>query len=135
LTTTTRAEETSAGRRILVVDDNVDAGEILADLLRTLGHEVAIAYDGPQALIALESFDADVAVLDIGLPVMDGYELAGLIRQGARKPVPRLLALTGYGQPEDVARSLAAGFDEHFVKPVSIESLIEVLKRPAGRPL
>ncbi|HXI57861.1 MAG TPA: ATP-binding protein [Polyangia bacterium] len=123
----------SEGLRILVVDDNVDAGETLADLLRALGYEVAVAYDGPQALIALESFDADVAVLDIGLPIMDGYELAGLIRHADRKRVPRLVALTGYGQPDDIARSRAAGFDRHLVKPVAVDSLVQAIA--PGAPL
>ncbi|MEA2697182.1 MAG: hypothetical protein QOI66_1453 [Myxococcales bacterium] len=118
--------------RVLVVDDNVDAGETLADLLRTLGHEVAVAYDGPQALIALESFDADVAVLDIGLPIMNGYELAGHIRQAGRKRIPRLVALTGYGQPDDIARSLAAGFDQHLIKPVGVDSLVTAIAAGAS---
>jgi PAS domain S-box-containing protein len=117
-------------RRILLVDDNVDAAEMLADLLGTLGHDVAIAYDGPQALIALESFDADVAVLDVGLPVMDGYELAGRIRSAVLRQRPRLVALTGYGRPDDVTRSRAAGFDEHLIKPVDIDALLEALEWP-----
>jgi PAS domain S-box-containing protein len=117
-------------RRVLLVDDNADAAEILGELLRTLGHEVAIAYDGPQALIALESFDAEVAVLDIGLPVMDGYELASRIRADFRRRSPRLVAVTGYGQPDDLTRSRKAGFDEHLVKPVGINSLIEAIEGP-----
>jgi CheY-like chemotaxis protein len=118
--------------RILLVDDNIDAAESLGELLLALGHEVAIAYNGPQALIALESFDADVAVLDIGLPVMDGYELAGRIRGDVHRRTTRLVALTGYGQPNDVARSREAGFDEHLVKPVDIDSLIEALEMPSA---
>ena len=112
------------------MDDNVDAAETLAELLGALGHEVAIAYDGPQALIALESFDADVAVLDVGLPVMDGYELAGHIRGAVRRHRPRLVALTGYGRPDDVKRSREAGFDEHLIKPVDIDALLEALECP-----
>jgi PAS domain S-box-containing protein len=126
----TQTAQPPGRRRILVVDDNVDAAETLADLLRALGHEVAIAYDGPQALIALESFDADVAVLDIGLPVMDGYELAGRIRGAAPGRRPRLVALTGYGLPDDVTRGRAAGFDEHLIKPVDIDALLEALELP-----
>jgi CheY-like chemotaxis protein len=81
-------EKTAAGahKRILLVDDNADATDMLRDMLTDLGYQVAVAYDGPQALSALESFQADVAVIDIGLPVMDGYELAGHIRGAAMAP-------------------------------------------------
>jgi CheY-like chemotaxis protein len=116
--------------RILIVDDNVDAVEALAEVLGTLGYEVVIAYDGPQALIALESFDAEVAILDIGLPVMDGYELAGRIRGAVRGGMPRLVALTGYSQPDDLRRSREAGFDKHLVKPVNIASLTKAIEGP-----
>jgi CheY-like chemotaxis protein len=108
-------------RRVLVVDDNVDAAELLADLVRAAGHEVELAHDGPQALRALDTFRPDVGILDIGLPVMDGYELAARLRE--RLPV-RLAALTGYGQDHDRARSQAAGFEAHFVKPVAPDQLL-----------
>jgi two-component system CheB/CheR fusion protein len=114
-----------AYKRILLVDDNTDATELLRDMLTDLGYQVVVAYDGPQALAALERFQADVAVVDIGLPVMDGYELAGRIREEAH--VPRLIAMTGYGQPADLVRSREAGFDEHLVKPVDVASLIAVI--------
>jgi two-component system CheB/CheR fusion protein len=116
-----------AHKRILLVDDNADATDMLRDMLTDLGYQVAVAYDGPQALSALASFHADVAVIDIGLPVMDGYELAGHIRGDGR--VPRLIAMTGYGQPADLVRSRQAGFDEHLVKPVDVTALITVIDR------
>jgi CheY-like chemotaxis protein len=106
--------EIGAYQRILLVDDNVDATNMLRDMLTDLGYQVAVAYDGPQALVALETFRPDVAVIDIGLPVMDGYELASHIRQDGH--VPRLIAMTGYGQPADLARSRQAGFDSHLVQ-------------------
>ncbi len=104
-------------RRVLIVDDNVDAAELLAELLRSVGHEVVVAHDGMQALRATENFCAELAFLDIGLPVMDGYELAVRLRQ--QREACRLIALTGYGQDQDRARSAAAGFDQHLVKPVA----------------
>ena len=116
-----------AHTRILLVDDNADATDMLRDMLTDLGYQVAVAYDGPQALVALEQFQADVAVIDIGLPVMDGYELAGHIRRGSQ--VARLIAMTGYGQPADRARSSEAGFDDHLVKPVDVAALLHVIHR------
>ena len=110
------APAASRSKRVLVVDDNVDAAELMAELLKMSGHEPAVAHDGPQALRTLEHFDAAVAFLDIGLPAMDGYELASRIR--ARGLPIQLVALTGYGQAADLAKSRAAGFDRHLVKPV-----------------
>ena len=110
-------------RRILVVDDNEDARSLLADMLSALGHEVETACDGPTALATFDSFRPDVAILDIGLPGMDGYEVAERIRNahGARV---RLLALSGYGQPADRARGHGAGFDVHLVKPIDVRTLL-----------
>ena len=109
-------------RKILVVDDNVDAAEMLAEYLTALGHEVAVAHDGPEALLKQATFHPDIGLLDIGLPVMDGYELATRMRQEAGAPLG-LVALTGYGQDEDRQRSRKAGFDEHLVKPVELDEL------------
>ena len=114
-----------AYKRILLVDDNADATEMLRDMLTDLGYQVVVAYDGPQALAALEGFRADVAVVDIGLPVMDGYELAGHIREEGH--VRRIIAMTGYGQPADLVRSREAGFDEHLVNPVDVAALVAVI--------
>jgi signal transduction histidine kinase/DNA-binding response OmpR family regulator len=115
------AADESGMASILVVDDNVDAAETLRELLQMMGYAVEIAFDGPSALRKLDRRWPDVAVLDIGLPGMDGYELAALIRQAAR-PI-QLVALSGYGQESDTKRALAAGFDRHLTKPVSFDEL------------
>jgi signal transduction histidine kinase len=109
-----------ARRRVLVVDDNRDAAELLAESLRESG-EVRIAHDGPGALAMLSEFTPDVALLDLGLPVMDGFELARRIH--AILPAVRLIAVSGYGQDRDRRRSAAAGFVEHLVKPVEFARL------------
>ncbi len=105
-------------RRALVVDDNVDAAESLVLLLRLRGHEVAIAFSGPMALEAVAAFHPDIVLLDIGLPGLDGYQVARAIRrqEGGAKVI--LVALTGYGQEEDRRLALEAGFDHHLTKPV-----------------
>jgi PAS domain S-box-containing protein len=114
----------SKRRRILLVDDNDDARMLLADVLATFGHKVEVAGDGPAALAILKVFKPDVAILDIGLPGMDGYELAARIHDLPGHRTLRLLALTGYGQPEDAKRTKAAGFDVHLVKPIDFQSLL-----------
>jgi CheY-like chemotaxis protein len=111
----------TATASILVVDDNVDAAETLRELLQMLGYAVETAFDGPAALKKLQARWPVVAVLDLGLPGMDGYELAALIRQ-AGKPI-QLVALSGYGQESDTRRALVAGFDRHLTKPVSFDQL------------
>ena len=116
-----------ARQRILVVDDNEDALELLAEVLRNAGHVVTTARDGPTALKVMRTFHADVAILDIGLPVMDGYELAGRLRAELGKELPRLIALTGYGQDSDRARAKQAGFAEHLTKPVDGGRLLGAL--------
>ncbi|HEY2748682.1 MAG TPA: ATP-binding protein [Polyangia bacterium] len=110
-------------RRVLIVDDNEDALELLAELLRAQGHEVRTATDGASALTILRQAKPEVAILDIGLPVMDGYELAQQIRAELADGAPRLIALTGYGQQTDRARSEEAGFAAHLVRPVDVELL------------
>ena len=120
-------------RRILLVDDNEDASEMLAEMLRTLGHEVVLAHDGPTALQKLRAFAAEVAILDLGLPVMDGFELARQISETSTKSRPRLIALTGYGREGDIARTRAVGFEVHLVKPVDAMLLIAALD-PASSP-
>jgi len=110
-------------RRVLVVDDNVDAAESMAMLLRMRRHEVRVVHDGPSALEAATDFQPDVVLLDIGLPGMSGYEVARKLRQepGGERLV--LAAMTGYGQDEDRRRSKEAGFDQHFTKPVDPEQV------------
>lgn len=112
-------------RRILVVDDNDDARMLLADILGELGHEVSVAGDGPSALSVVGGFTPEVAILDIGLPTMDGYELCAQLRR--MLPGVRLIALSGYGQADDQGRSKAAGFDRHLMKPVEIRRLLEAI--------
>ncbi len=118
---------------ILLVDDNVDALQTLALTFRSLGHEVRTAEDAFQALTMADQFHPDVAVLDIGLPVMDGYELADKLRKRGGRPFP-MVALTGYGQPEDRARARIAGFAEHLVKPVDFGQLLLALERSVAVP-
>ncbi len=113
-------------RRILIVDDNPDAAELLGELLDLMGHETRVAFDGPSALEIVRTFQPDIAVLDIGLPVMDGYELARRLRQMPSLQQTRLVALTGYGQLSDRHGSAAAGFNAHLVKPIEI-ALLETL--------
>jgi CheY-like chemotaxis protein len=115
-------------RRILLVDDNEDARLLLAEMLVTLGYAVHMASNGIEALDSVLDVRPDLAILDIGLPGMNGYELASRIRDALDGNI-RLIALTGYGQPDDVARSQRAGFDAHLVKPVSINRLIELIQR------
>ena len=121
------------GKRILVVDDNEDAREMLADLLRDLGHEVVVADDGPSALHRLDGFSAEVAILDLGLPVMDGFELARRVRERQSSTRPRLIALTGYGRERDFVQSRAVGFDAHLVKPVDMSALITAISPESAR--
>jgi signal transduction histidine kinase len=117
----------AGGARILVIDDNVDAALLLADVLAAGGYQTVAAHDGPSALQAAEAFAPELAVIDLGLPVMDGYELARLLSE--RDDRVRLVALTGYGQPQDRARTAAAGFEAHLVKPVEIDRLRGVIAK------
>ncbi len=113
--------------RVLLVDDNIDAVESMEILLQAFGYEVATAIHPDLALAQLDTFAPAAAVIDIGLPGMDGYQLAAEIRRRlAGKPM-RLIAFTGYGGADDVARATAAGFDAHLVKPVEIDRLLAVL--------
>jgi len=117
-------------RRVLVVDDNIDAGDTLAALLRALGAEVHIARDGIQALSALETFLPNVAILDIGMPEMNGYDVARAIRNRLPGTAITLVALTGWSQDADRRRALEAGFDHHMAKPPNLEALQRVLAVP-----
>ena len=113
-------------RHVLVVDDNEDAAQLLAQALEAAGHITTTASDGAGALLAVQAFPADAAVLDIGLPLMDGYELAGRLR--TLNPGLRLIALTGYGQASDRERAHQAGFHRHLVKPINVEQVLEALR-------
>jgi len=113
--------------RILVVDDNRDSASSLATLLKRLGHTVALAHDGQEAVEVASTFQPDVVLLDIGLPKLNGYEAAPLIRQKCPYRKLVLVALTGWGQQEDRRRSEEAGFDAHMVKPVDFKKLTELI--------
>ena len=115
-----------ASRRILVVDDNRDAALALESGFGALGHEVVVAHDGPSALAAAETFKPELGFLDIGLPGMDGYELAAALR--AAHDI-RLVAITGYGQDRDRQRSREVGFEDHLVKPIGLEQISLLLQR------
>jgi DNA-binding response OmpR family regulator len=113
-------------RRILVVDDNKDAADSLAYLLRSTGSEVRVAYDGLEAVGAAIAFNPDVVLLDIGLPKLYGYDVARKIRESKGKDV-LLIAITGWGQEEDRRRAKEAGFDHHFTKPVQFDALLRLI--------
>jgi CheY-like chemotaxis protein/anti-sigma regulatory factor (Ser/Thr protein kinase) len=126
------------GGRILIVDDNADAAETLGLMLEASGYEVRTAADGPAALAHLESFIPALAILDIGLPGMDGYELARHLRDDPRTAGIPLIALTGYGREPDRARALANDFQEHLVKPVRPDRLLDAVSQlldPESRAL
>jgi CheY-like chemotaxis protein len=120
-------------RRILVVDDNVDAAQSLAFLLQAEGHEVCIAHDGEQAFISAGDFRPDIAMLDIGLPKLDGYAVAEAIRREPWGGNILLLALTGWGQNDDKRRALEAGFDHHLTKPVDLDQVNALIAENQSR--
>jgi len=113
--------------RILVVDDNVDLAHGLAKLLQILGHQVQVAHDGPSGLDKAKQFNPEFILLDIGLPGMDGYQVAAHIRRDERTKDAVIVAISGYGEEEDRRRTKEAGFDHHLVKPIAWEDLIEIL--------
>jgi signal transduction histidine kinase len=110
-------------QRILVVDDNIDAAESLGTMLAYSGHDVRVAHGGVEALTAAREFAPNVMILDLGMPEMDGYEVAKAVRSDPRIAATRLIALSGYGQPDDRRRTADVGFDEHLVKPVEHDVL------------
>ncbi|HEV7831998.1 MAG TPA: response regulator [Caballeronia sp.] len=114
-------------RRVLLVDDSVDAAEAMSMLLETLGHEVRVMNDGPSALSMVDDFAPDVVILDIGLPGMDGFEVAREMRARAVTKTALLIALTGYGADSDKQKARDAGFDHHLVKPVSFTAIETVI--------
>jgi signal transduction histidine kinase len=118
-------------RRVLVVDDNVDAAKSLAMLLQLMGHATETAYSGPTGLAAAREFHPDVIILDIGLPGMDGYEVARRLRCEPGLSTTLLVALTGWGTEEDKRRAIHAGFDYHLTKPADAETITEILAKPA----
>jgi len=125
--TPTPAPTIRPGLKVLVVDDNVDTARTVSLLLQTLGCTTQEVHDGPPVVEAAKSFQPDVILLDIGLPGLDGYHIASLIRQAPELSQVRLIAVTGYGQQQDRQRSRDAGFDHHLVKPVQFDTLVELL--------
>jgi len=121
-----------APRRVLVVDDSRDSANSLARLLTVLGHDVAIAYDGPEALVKASEKIPEVILLDIGLPGMNGYEVARQLRADKSFAETIVVALTGYGSAGDRVQSQGAGFNAHLVKPVDLDALQQLLAKPAA---
>jgi CheY-like chemotaxis protein len=117
------------GIRVLVVDDNRDAADSMGLLLKRAGAEVEVVHDGCQALSSVERFHPAVVLLDIGMPGMDGYEVARRIREQPTLHDVMLIALTGWGQADDRRRSLSAGFDHHLTKPAGLEALRALLPK------
>jgi len=114
------------------VDDNVDAAESLSRLLRMQAHEVRVEYDGLAAVAAARDMNPDVVLLDIGLPKMDGLEVAKILRARADGRRPLLVAMTGFGQAKDRARTAAAGFDHHLTKPIDPNLLQSLMQTARG---
>jgi two-component system, OmpR family, response regulator len=122
------AAERSAARRILFVDDSIDAAIAMSMLLEALGHEVRTEHDGPSALASVDAFRPEVVVLDIGLPGMNGFDVARAMRKLDATRNALMIALTGYGSDADRKDAIDAGFDHHLTKPVSITDLEALLK-------
>jgi PAS domain S-box-containing protein len=126
------ANATPARLKVLVADDNADAADTLAVLIGTYGHEVRVAHGGRPALSMMQTFRPDVAFVDIGMPDLNGYEVARSVRHDARDEEMRLVAITGWGQEEDKRRATEAGFDVHLTKPVDPDRVAEVLTHFVG---
>jgi CheY-like chemotaxis protein len=118
-----------AVRHVMIVDDNADAADSLAMLLETVGYDARAWTEPQQALVDAPGFAPDVCILDIGMPVLDGYALVGRLRSALAPAPVRMLAISGYGQERDRARSREAGFDAHLTKPVALEALLEAIER------
>jgi CheY-like chemotaxis protein len=120
---------------VLVVDDNVDAASAMDLLLQSLGHETRVVHDGTQALQIAVDFWPDIVLLDIGMPGIDGYEVARRLRAVRQERALRIVAVTGFGQETDRKKSREAGFDMHLVKPVAIDDLAQALDKGGGSAL
>jgi CheY-like chemotaxis protein len=122
------ASAPSVRRRVLIADDNRDAADSLAILLRMDGHDITVVHDGNEAVATIESLRPEIALLDIGMPGLNGYEVARHIRQGPLGTLITLIAVTGWGQASDKARAAAAGFNHHFTKPIEPDVLVQMLR-------
>lgn len=121
-------EMTSAVKRVLVVDDNEDAAMLIAELLRYRGHNVEVAVGGCEGFAAAAATIPDVVLLDLGMPVMDGYQVARALRDSALTGAIRLVALTAWGDRESRLRVIQAGFNDHLVKPANFSDLFEAVE-------
>jgi CheY-like chemotaxis protein len=126
-----RPPEDSSRQRVLIVDDNEDLVTMLRAALEHLGYVVGVAHDGATAVAQAERFQPTTVLLDIGLPVMDGYEVARRLRAQPNGPLLKLLAVTGYGQESDRRRTRDAGFDHHIVKPIDLHHLEQLIENDA----
>ena len=124
----TQSQATAPGPKVLVVDDNEDAADSLATLLGVMGYSVRTAYDGPEGIEAADEFEPAVALLDIGLPRLSGYDIAKHVR-GTRGEKVLLVAITGWGQEDDRRRAHEAGFDHHFTKPADFDVLLALIDK------
>jgi PAS domain S-box-containing protein len=122
------------GKKVLIVDDNVDAAQSLSMLAELLGHSTQMAYTGPEALEKVPSFRPDIIFLDIGLPGMSGFEVAQTIKRSHPHPPPLIIALTGWGTEETKQKARESGFDEHLTKPVEIATVERILSEPSCEP-
>jgi CheY-like chemotaxis protein len=131
--TVSSQQQRTAGpsRRILLVEDNLDASETLSMFLRSEGHAVVTAFDGPTGLATAHAQDFDVLICDIGLPGMNGYDLIRNLRGTVDANIPFAIAVSGYGQPEDKAHAIAAGFGQYLVKPVDVDALLNLIASQA----
>jgi signal transduction histidine kinase/ActR/RegA family two-component response regulator len=127
-------ESVAVRRRVLVADDNYDSADSLATLLRLEGHEVKVVHDGDQALAAFGTFVPDFALLDIGMPGLNGYRVAQVVREAPSESSVVLIAVSGWGTQSDKAQALASGFNYHLTKPVEPERLLDLLRAPRDRP-
>jgi PAS domain S-box-containing protein len=131
-----RREGVAGGLRVLVIDDNRDSADSATDVLRLLGNQVESAYDGQSGLAAASRFKPDMVLIDLAMPGMDGFDTRQRLREQGGGAVPYLVAMTGFGNEEDRRRTRAAGFDGHLIKPVELDSLVNLLdeaRRRAGR--
>ena len=119
-----------AGRRVLIVDDNVDNAEIMAAILREAGHEVHVAHDGLAALAMARRLRPEFLFLDLGLPGLDGFQVAETLRREPGMEAMRIIAVTAYGQESDRRRAREAGFDQHLLKPVDMTFVESMLGGP-----
>jgi CheY-like chemotaxis protein len=121
-------------RRVLVVDDNADAAQMLAAVMQHLGHSVQVASSGEEALRIADGYRPEFVLLDLGMPGMSGLETARRMRERGMHPAPCIVAVTGWGKPEDERLTREAGFDQHLVKPVNERQIAEIIEnRPAAR--